>query len=390
MQETEEEDKEIEKVDESSGTITDPFDPNKIKIYTQQMTLGDIIDRLENDEINLSPDFQRRADLWTPKQQSLLIESILLKLPIPSFYFDGADDNKWQVVDGLQRISTIKNFVIKDKDGNTDALRLEGLELLAYNGYTFRKLPREFQRRIKTFPITVSVIEKESPAEAKYNIFSRLNKGGLVLKPQEIRNALNQGIPSDLVKTLAGLEEFKTATDYKIKNSQSPNYRMEDCDFITRFIAFYVTDYRNYKPEPDLDAFLNKAMASLKKISEAERNMLFTDFRCAMQTAYQIFGKDAFRKRQNKEDARKPINKALFEAISVNLARLTEDQRKVLIERKEIFKDKFIVAMNQKDEIKNTIAPLMAAISGGTGQRETVLARFSIIENIIKEILEND
>ncbi|NJO02821.1 MAG: DUF262 domain-containing protein [Bacteroidia bacterium] len=119
---TEEDTGDIEKIDES-GDITSPFNPNLIKIDTQVLTIQHIVERLEYEEINLNTEFQRQF-VWPVEKQSVLIESILLNLPIPTFYFDGQEDNRWQVVDGLQRVSTIKAFVV-DK-----TLRLRGLEFL--------------------------------------------------------------------------------------------------------------------------------------------------------------------------------------------------------------------------------------------------------------------
>ena len=92
--------------------MEDPFNPQDIDIKTKPMSLDNIIKRLREEEIDLAPDFQRQGNLWPTEKQSQLIESILIKLPLPAFYFDGSDDNKWLVVDGLQRLSAIKNFVV--------------------------------------------------------------------------------------------------------------------------------------------------------------------------------------------------------------------------------------------------------------------------------------
>ena len=93
--------------------IAKPFDPNKVDVNISTPNLGALISRLENNEIDLMPEFQRSPDLWSKQAQSRLIESILIRLPIPAFYFDAYEDEKWQVVDGLQRLSAINNFVIK-------------------------------------------------------------------------------------------------------------------------------------------------------------------------------------------------------------------------------------------------------------------------------------
>jgi hypothetical protein len=160
-----------------------------------------------------------------------------LRLPIPSFYFDGQDDNKWQIVDGLQRVYTLKKFVVDN------TLELEKLELLPkFNGYRYNNLSGDVQRRIKSFPIVVYLIQKHTPAEIKFELFKRINRGGVVLEDQEIRHALNQGIPANYVKELAELAEFKQATCYKIKSEQ-----MRDRDFVTRFVSFYL-NYKNYQP----------------------------------------------------------------------------------------------------------------------------------------------
>ena len=101
-----------------------PFDPSKVDVTITTPNLGALVYRLKNDEIDLMPEFQRSPDLWSKQAQSRLIESILIRLPIPAFYFDAYEDAKWQVVDGLQRLSAINNFVIKK------TLALTNLEFL--------------------------------------------------------------------------------------------------------------------------------------------------------------------------------------------------------------------------------------------------------------------
>src|SRR5690606_22673881 len=112
--------------------------------------------------INLNTEFQRMPNLWDEKKMCRFIESLLLRLPIPAFYFNEADDNRIEVVDGLQRISTIKKFTV-DK-----TLVLKDLEFLKeFKDETFDSLPYIYQRRILTFPITTYIIEKGTPNEVK-------------------------------------------------------------------------------------------------------------------------------------------------------------------------------------------------------------------------------
>src|SRR6218665_2561717 len=108
---------EVGREDLGGALAEKPFDPNKIDITTKSPSIDILIKRLKADpaEIDLSPAFQRRSDLWDDEKQSRLIESILVKFPLPAFYFDGSDNDKWLVVDGLQRLSSLRNFVVRKK-----------------------------------------------------------------------------------------------------------------------------------------------------------------------------------------------------------------------------------------------------------------------------------
>lgn len=348
----------------------DYLDTALIDINPKQLTLDIIIRRLENDEIQLDPDFQRGADLWTPKQQSMLIESILVKLPLPAFYFDGGNDGKWAVVDGLQRLSAIKNFVVKK------TLRLEGLDFLEnLNDKTYDELPRPLHRRIQETTIFAFLIKPGTPPDLKYNIFKRINTGGLILTPQEIRHALNQGAPATLLKNLSELEVFKQATGYSLKPK-----RMVDRDYINRFIAFFLQDYSNYeRGDEGLDGFLNTGMAL---ITDNNKDDIETKFVQAMQTCWAIFGSDAFRKRYDNPpiSRRKPLNKALFEVWSVHLAQLSAKDCQILIQKKDM------VVLNLFN-LLNSDNYFDICISYSTGNANRVRYRFEQIKELIQTVL---
>lgn len=382
----------VEEENNEDIVIDVPFNPNDIKVQTQPLTLGDIIERLEYKEIKLHSEFQRLPNLWDDTKKSRLIESVFLRLPIPTFYFDGGNDNKWEVIDGLQRISTLRSFVIHKK------LKLQNLQFLKeYNGYTYDELPRELQRRIKTFPITVYILGKGTPDEVKYNIFSRLNQGGLELTPQELRNALHQGTPSKLVADLARGrdEEYTDDDDHKILKKATPEgklfvkvtegriktLRMEDRDFTSRFVTFYLIDYHDYTP--DMDSFMSKGMKKIYDLSEEQIKTVKSDWRKALNTVYSIFGNDAFRKRFNLSEPRRPINKALFDSISTSFAKLSEEQCNVLISKKVEFRQKLMDLHNSND------GKFIRALTQGTALKANVIQRFSDIENIINETLQD-
>lgn len=356
---------------DSDAPIEKPFNPKEINIKSKTMSLDNIIKRIRESEIDMAPDFQRKGDLWTPDKQSRLIESMLIKLPLPAFYFDGTEDEKWLVVDGLQRLSAIKNFVVDE------SLRLQGLEFLEnISGKTFSELPRNYRRMIEETEIVAYIINPGTPADVKFNIFKRINTGGLVLEPQEIRHALNQGIPSKFVAQLAQLESFKEATQNVIATD-----RMLDREFVTRFLAFYLNGSKGYKP--DLDTFMTSSMGQLKSKTTDELNKIKEAFDKAMKLSKIIFGKWAFRKVYSIEERRKPINKALFEVWSVELANFTpEEQKRAELRKREIFQE-FTKLMNDDETF-------VAAITSATGDKGRVNYRYNKIHELLNKCISDD
>lgn len=299
-----------------------PFDPSKIDIVMQTMTIDGLVKRIKHDEINLNTDFQRKGGLWNTKQKSQLIESLLLKIPLPAFYFDGAQDDNWLIIDGLQRISTIKEFMI-DK-----TLKLSGLEFfedLKDMGYD--DLPRTFTRRIEETEIITFKVRKGTPINVKYNIFKRINTGGLELTPQEIRHALFFGTATRICQEFARIEDFKKATSHSIKED-----RMMDQEFVLRYLACCIYDLNKYEGIPD--NFLNEAMEYLGTIEDNQIEEIRKKFIKVMQTALGIFGKYAFRKLAA-DGMRRPINKAIYEAWCKCLYQMKDEECGRLITKKD-------------------------------------------------------
>jgi hypothetical protein len=227
--------------------ITKPFNPTLINIITKQMSLDILIRRMREGEVDLSPDFQR-AEVWKPTAKSRLIESLLIRIPLPAFYMDATNEDNWLVVDGLQRLATLRDFVIKK------TMKLEALEFLTqFQGLKYDDLPRNYQRRIEETQVTVYLIERGTPPEVKFNIFKRINTGGLPLSAQEIRHALNQGPVVQYLKQLADSKEFLQATDKGVSDK-----RMAARECVLRYLAFTLTPPETYKAA-DFDAFLGNS-----------------------------------------------------------------------------------------------------------------------------------
>lgn len=352
-----------------------PFDPSKIKISNPPFTLGQLVDKIKYGEVNFHTPYQRKDNLWDPKKQSRLMESVILRLPLPSFYFDEVEpedvskgkSSVWNVIDGLQRCSVFKNYLVEG------SMKLEGLEFLKQFEVTYKNLPSNIQRRIMMTPITIFVVERGTPEAVKFNIFKRINTGGLILNAQEIRHAMNQGVAADFVSELAAEPSFVKATCGVIKTK-----RMEDCDFVTRFVSFYLIPYTQYRP--DMDSFMTDGMAMIKKTTSEGRLKMKKRFIKSMNLAMSLFGNDAFRKRKDICDRRRPINKPLFEVLSVSFAKLNDEEQSCLKTRANAFKNKFI-ALNNTDAFWNSL-------TSGTSNKENVRRRFEDINRIIKETIE--
>ena len=197
-----------------------------------------------------------------------------------------------------------------------------------------------------------------------------------MLEPQEIRHALNQGVPSKFVAQLAQLESFKDAT----QNVISPD-RMLDREFVTRFLAFYLNGPQGYRP--DLDTFMTTSMGLLKTKTNEELNVIMKAFDNAMKLSKIIFDKWAFRKVYSTNERRKPINKALFEVWSVELANLTIDEQTLARRHKIAIFNMFINLMNSDDTF-------VAAITSATGDRGRVNYRYNRIHEILYKCISDD
>ncbi|GAB0058713.1 hypothetical protein SIID45300_03068 [Candidatus Magnetaquicoccaceae bacterium FCR-1] len=348
--------------------INKPFDPTKINVQTKQMSLDTLVKRINENEIDLSPDFQRN-EVWKKPAKCRLIESLLIRIPLPAFYMDATDEGHWLVVDGLQRLSTLRDFILHK------SLDLSDLEFLKdVEGKRFNELPRNYQRRIEETQVTVYLIEKGTPPDVKFNIFKRINTGGMPLSAQEIRHALHQGPATERIKVLAESQAFLKATANGMKNQ-----RMADRECVLRFLAFSLTPYPKY-PDDDFDAFLSNAMSRLNTMAPAQLNVLEMRFKRAMELATRIFGNRAFRKESRNTSARSQINKALFEAWSINLASLDDEAQERIVDRKTILRNKFLDLMDN-DTFFN-------AVTQGTGSWQRVQKRFQAIHDIIQATLE--
>jgi hypothetical protein len=307
-----------------------PWDPSKIRITTKVFSLRDVVDQIGDGDIDLAPDFQRDF-VWKKRQQTRLIESILLGIPLPAFYFNQNADGKYQVVDGVQRLSTIDRFMRNQHPLDRDDLEyLDGLD-----GAMYDRLDPAAKRRFRSTQIVVHVIEPQTPEDIKYDIFGRVNTLGSPLSAQEIRHAMSRDPSRRFLKGLVELEAFDEATEWQFwrKDPDAPggerrdSGRMANRELALRFCAFKEYDEEKYRKYSNLDAYLvaftkriDGSSATEQKLSDKALATLKADFKRAMENAIQVMGKAAFRRWPSGQRRRGPINRALFEAQAIALA----------------------------------------------------------------------
>ena len=359
---------EPERDDPDAGAVERPFDPARIKIHTVPAVVGQLMSRIEHGEIDLAPDFQRSSGIWNAERKSRLIESLLLRIPIPVFYVAADEEENWAVVDGVQRLSTMRDYVT----GKFPLSRLEYRGEL--DGQRYDDLPRAMRRRINETQFVVNVIEPGTPPEVMFNIFRRINTGGMPLNGQEIRHALNPGPVREYLKTLAGSTEFVYATNGSIK----PN-RMADRECVLRFLAFHMEPWEQYSAA-SLDSHLETAMKAINAMTPDRREALAADFRQAMSAAPRIFGNDAFRKRYRSSASRSLISMPLFETWAVQLARCSSDEIERLVARREAVRSSFVALLSEDADFEK-------AISMSTGTSRRIRKRFTAIRDLVQGLL---
>jgi Ca2+-binding EF-hand superfamily protein len=297
-----------------------------------------------------------------------LIESILIRFPLPAFYFDATDDNKWLVVDGLQRLSAIKKFV-------SDRLRLSNMEFLTgsdVSGKCYSELDRKYTRRMDECIITLYLIQPGTPRQVKYNIFRRINTGGIVLNDQEIRNAMAKPRERDFLNSLAREPDF-------IAMMGERSRRMKDQESILRFFAFFFRDNNNI---PSISRMLDQTIDKIAQMTLGEQNELKELFHVVSGICYKIFGYTAFEKRSLKQQEHMPKNICLFEVWMVSIAKASREEQEIFIQKKDYINNAMLKLIENDAEF-------VSAITSSTRKSENIYIRYQRIENILKGALHD-
>lgn len=293
---------------------------------------------LKRKELIIDPDFQRH-DVWTSKQKSELIESILMGIPIPLMYLFEDRNGKKQVVDGRQRIGAILDFL-------DNKFKLKNLRILSQlNECYFKDLEPKLQGVFEDYQLFFYIIQPPTPERVKYDIFDRVNRGGTSLNKQEMRNALYRGRSTEMLDRLCGMPEFLLATGRSINKD-----RMKDQYVVLRAIAFLMLhrgefsniQYLQYRG--DIDDFLARFMVYIN--DDATDNLIakYEALFChAMSVSYDLLGENGFRFSGNV--IRRPINMPLFEVLTYLFSFMSKnmsfDKRTELLRNIEVVKERF-------------------------------------------------
>ncbi|MCP4696576.1 MAG: DUF262 domain-containing protein [Gammaproteobacteria bacterium] len=349
----------------SIATLKEAIESTRNSLATDRMDMsfGEIMSMYEKDEIIVNPDFQRLFR-WSDYQKSRFIETILLGIPIPPIFVTEDEDGRWELVDGLQRVSTVLSFfgILKSMPERNGWALLEGDLVPGLNGYECSQLPMRFQLNIKRSACRIEIIRSNSNCDMRFELFNRLNTGGSPLTNMEIRNCIYRGTSArfnDFLKELADLNEFIELI--------SPSKKQKDELYLEELVLRFLSLYNN---KANIKNSTNQHMTWFMKESVANKSFPYDSLKKIFiettNTLLKTLGPSVFR--SNNDD----FSTGLYDVIVIGVAehlekikQLDEGQLKNIIEKK----------------IKNSSK--VKKMSGrGAASKERVLNRFKIANEV--------
>ena len=336
-----------------------PLDEMLIRSDTR--TIHDVVRRIDQGRYVMDPDFQRDF-IWPEDKQSRLIESVIMRIPLPVFYLAEDDEGRVVVVDGLQRLSTFDRFV-KGK------LKLRLPDQSDLDGKLFSELSAKYQNRVEDCNLIFYVIDSKVQERARLDIFERVN-GGVPLTRQQMRNSLFMGKATRFLKEEARTDAFLQATGRSLRTLS-----MRDREFVNRFCAFQILTAAAYRRD-DMDEFLAESLRNMNRQSDEYLSRLGTAFRRGLENNFSLFGRHAFRKHTRGQERRGVLNASLWDVMSTGLSRYSREQVDASADAlREAFHDLL------EDEEFNI------AITYGPNDPRKVRHRFEAAYGMIEEVL---
>ena len=348
-------------VDQTTGSWGDyPLDD--LLIRQENRTIHDVIRRIDKSTYVMDPDFQRDF-IWAEDKQSKLIESVIMRIPLPVFYMAEDDDGRMVVVDGLQRLSTFMRFI-------NDELRLKLPARHELDGKRFSELPSKIQNRVEDCNLIFYIIDSKVPERARLDIFERVN-GGVPLTRQQMRNCLFLGRATQFLKDESRSDIFLEATGRSLNRET-----MRDREFVNRFCAFQLLGTDEYRG--DMDEFLARCLRHMNALGPGELYALSADFRRGLGNNLFLFKRHAFRKHQPDQTWRSVLNASLWDVMSTGLSRYEERHVSACAEN-----------------VRNAVYGLLAdeefntSITHGTSDAKMVRTRFDMSRHSLREALDD-
>lgn len=334
---------------------------------------------LQRGKLVLQPEFQRQY-VWDRKKASRLIESVLLRVPLPIIYLSEQSDGKEYVIDGQQRLTSLFSF-IEGKFPNGDSFRLTGLT--AYkelNKKSFSELSQDLQERIEEYSLRTVTLLKQSDADLKFEIFERLNTGSEPLNDMELRNCVYRGAYNALLKELAADPDFRA-----LLGLTQPDKRMRDVEFVLRFAAFYHATYLKYSSP--MKRFFNQDMEAHQNLSAAEAEKLRKAFKNALQIVRSLLGPQHAFKRFYPGDAKNPdgrwepkkFNASLYDVL---MGVFHDKEKNLVMGRLDALREGWVDLMANNAEFRESI-------ERSTSSLEMVRRRFDLTRTLVEGVLRD-
>lgn len=347
--------------------FAEPYQSEDIRIDQKMLSVFQVIRWIDQGNLLLRPEFQRNY-IWNDKQQSLLIESLMLKIPIPAFYFDEAEDGTRSVIDGLQRLTTISRFVHGE-------FCLKGLQYLSdCEGRYYDELDWKYQSRIEDTQLAVNILDAKCPSMVKFDVFRRINTCGVPLNAQEVRNIMANTSTRGLLEELVMSEEFQRATHGKVSDQ-----RMEAQELCLRFFAYreiYDSMQERFISFGDMTNLLDQMLLALNDLDRDELEDKRQLFLQAMNKCYALFGEEAF----YKPDGKQVVNKALFTSFAVILSDYNVSIKFLKGKRKSAI-ELLRYTFRQNEDYSS-------AVRASTSSRKNVELQFKYASQIVEELLD--
>lgn len=322
----------------ADGILSIPPEQRKLHTETYDFTVDTVVERLEAETIFI-PEFQRKY-VWKDAQASRLIESLIIQCPVPVIYLNQESDERLAVIDGNQRLTSIRRYV-------NNEFPLKGLT--AYpelEENRFHQLDPRFQRHIRNRTLRCIVILKDTHPQVKFDVFERLNTGAVKLTPQELRHGIYYGDLITLATRVANETKFATRLDIR------DDKRMKAEELILRFWALSENFYKYRKP---LAGFINSYAEENRHLSDQQKEHLKETFRSTLEKAHDIFGDLAFKIYDENGVVDSKFNSALYDAEMIAIRMISVDQKARFKGRKAVSSG-LVALMRANEDFRKAIS----------------------------------